>query len=101
VDNKKEIQQGMCDNSQEAMRLEYLATFYTHSGSLKYLRVLEKLGIKNAQLLPVPRKISASCGVALKFKAPGLVEEMQIPEVERIYQIKEGAFHLVYSGEKN
>lgn len=78
--------------------MELLATFYTHSGSLKYLRVLEKLGIKG-QLMPVPRKVSASCGVAARFQAPGIVPEMQIDEVQAIYQIKAGTYHLLYTNE--
>lgn len=80
--------------------MDLLATFYTQSGSLKFLRVLEKLGIKG-QLMPVPRMVSASCGVAARFQAPGLVEEMQIDEVERIFQIMAGEYRLLYAKERD
>lgn len=79
--------------------MDIIATFYTHSGSLKFLRVLKGLGIKG-QLMPVPRKISASCGVAARFHAPGMVEEMQMEEVERIFQIKAGEYYLLYTKER-
>ena len=40
---------------------EYVATFYTHYGALKFDKFCKKRGIQSAQM-PVPRKLSSSCG---------------------------------------
>ena len=39
--------------------------------------------------------------VAARFQAPGLVEEMQIDEVERIFQIMAGEYRLLYAKERD
>ncbi|MDO4564743.1 MAG: DUF3343 domain-containing protein [Clostridia bacterium] len=46
----------------------YIATFYTHLSAITTLRSLEKVGIE-AALGPVPRRLSSSCGVCLRFEA--------------------------------
>ncbi len=46
--------------------MEYIGTFFTHSGAIKYSRFLNKLNINN-QTMPVPRKISSNCGIGLNL----------------------------------
>ena len=46
----------------------YLATFFTHHDALVYKRALDSIGIK-AKLMPVPRKLSSSCGTCISFAA--------------------------------
>ena len=48
--------------------MEYIATFFTHSGAVKYKRYMQKLGIQ-AELMPVPRRLSSDCGIAARFEA--------------------------------
>lgn len=43
--------------------MDYIATFFTHSGAVKYRRYMGRLGVE-AELLPVPRRLSSDCGIA-------------------------------------
>ena len=47
---------------------EYVATFHTHVAALMTSRSLTALGIR-AQMLPVPRKLSSSCGTCVRYTA--------------------------------
>ena len=49
--------------------MEQIATFHTHLGALKFQRKLTRLG-HEAEMAPVPRKLSASCGTCVRFSAP-------------------------------
>ena len=46
---------------------KYIATFYSHFGALSYCKAIKKQGI-NAKLMPVPRKVSSSCGTCVSFE---------------------------------
>ena len=45
---------------------EKIATFHTHLGAIKFHKLLGSLGI-DAVMMPVPRKLSASCGTCVRF----------------------------------
>lgn len=45
---------------------EYIATFHTHLSALLTSRSLTALGIR-AQMMPVPRKLSSSCGTCVRY----------------------------------
>ena len=47
--------------------MDYLATFHTHYGALKFHQSLKNKEILS-QMMPVPRNLSASCGVCVKFQ---------------------------------
>lgn len=46
--------------------MEYIATFFTHFGAIQFARQLEKKKITH-DMMPVPRKLSSSCGTCVKF----------------------------------
>jgi len=48
------------------MLREYIATFHSHFGAVRFHREKLKEG-KNALLQPVPRDLSSSCGTAVRF----------------------------------
>lgn len=50
--------------------MEQFATFHTHFGALRMKRKLDTLGDASAILMPVPRKLSASCGTCVRFELP-------------------------------
>lgn len=50
--------------------MEQIATFHTHLGALRFERKLLSLGDDGAMLMPVPRKLSASCGTCVRFDRP-------------------------------
>jgi len=46
----------------------YIATFFTHYGAIKFDRDCKKNGV-SSKMMPVPRKLSSSCGTCVKFEA--------------------------------
>ena len=63
----------------------YIATFHTHLSALMTSRALTELGIQ-ARMMPVPRKLSSSCGTCVRY----LAEEPHITamdeDVEAVYE---------------
>lgn len=76
------------------MRLKALKTviaFYTTTDAMKTEAVMKKAGIEG-RLIPVPRQMSASCGIAWSMKTEdykGLSENIkeQLPEFEKVREI--------------
>jgi len=66
---------------------EYIAVFYSHFGAISYARALQKQGIA-AKPMPVPRKVSASCGTCVRYAHSSYVE-IDDCELEAIY-VKNG-----------
>jgi Mor family transcriptional regulator len=70
---------------------EIISTFDSTHHALKFEKTLKENGIKLI-VMPVPREISASCGLAVKFsiedfdKAKELVKKYEI-SVKKFYQI--------------
>lgn len=68
-----------------------LMTFYSISFAVKFEKVLKEKGI-TVKLIPVPRKISSSCGLSGRFNPEEKEKIIQICkdnmiEYEGIYQI--------------
>ena len=58
---------------------KYIATFYSHFGAMTYAKALKKQGIA-AKPMPVPRKISSSCGTCVSYEhdAAAYVEDCEL-----------------------
>ncbi|MGI6733264.1 MAG: DUF3343 domain-containing protein [Anaerovoracaceae bacterium] len=80
--------------------MKYLATFHTHFDATKYHRYIRKMGAI-AQLKPVPRKLSSSCGSCVVFSSAKEfpLEEMLTPDVERLYQVEGDNYLLLGENE--
>ena len=65
---------------------EYVATFHTHLSALLTSRALTRLGVK-AQMMPVPRKLSSSCGTCVRYQADGPLLEAMDADVEGVYEV--------------
>ena len=65
---------------------EYIGTFHTHLSALMTSRKLTALGLM-ARMMPVPRKLSSSCGTCVYYKAEGPHLEVMDEDVEGVYQI--------------
>lgn len=82
--------------------MDYIALFFTTSGAVKFKKKLEKQNI-SAESLPVPRRLSSSCGIAVKFNYDEKPESLLDDSVEKIYQIieKEGKedYALIFEAE--
>ncbi|SHE69209.1 DUF3343 domain-containing protein [Caloramator proteoclasticus] len=61
----------------------YIVTFHTQSAAFMYKRLLEQNGI-TVELMPTPRRISSSCGIAARvFDEEAL--KFRIDELDSIY----------------
>ena len=65
---------------------EYIATFHTHLSALMTSRKLTGLGLL-ARMMPVPRKLSSSCGTCVYYKAEVPYLEIMDEDVEGVYQV--------------
>lgn len=64
---------------------EYIATFHTHLSALITSRTLTGLGIQ-ARMMPVPRKLSASCGTCVRYLAEQPHLSAMDEDVEAVYE---------------
>ncbi|QNL45378.1 DUF3343 domain-containing protein [Oscillibacter hominis] len=64
----------------------YIATFHTHLSALMTSRTLAGQGIR-ARMMPVPRKLSSSCGTCIRYEAEGPNLAAMDVDVERVYQV--------------
>jgi len=65
--------------------VNYLATFYTHYGAMQFHKLCKNENIP-AKIAPVPRKLSSSCGVCVKFEA-GTPPTGEHEDMEQYYVI--------------
>jgi hypothetical protein len=72
---------------------KYIATFYSHFGALTYFKTIKKQGI-NAKLMPVPRRVSSSCGTCVRFEFTTAIDANDC-ELECIYQESDGNLECV------
>lgn len=78
---------------------QYIATFYSHFGAVRFARACEAHGWQ-AQLRPVPRSLSSSCGTCVYFTADALpaLEELRTPELEQLVQQEDG-YKVIFSSD--
>lgn len=73
--------------------MNYFVTFFTHSGAIKFSRLLNKKDIYN-ETSPVPRKISSNCGIGVSFTYKDDVEELYTEDIEKIYHVENDKYNL-------
>jgi len=72
--------------------MEFLATFYTHYGALRFQKHCRQNGLP-AKMKPTPRELSASCGVCVRFEAACAPTVSEHEDMERCYAIApDGAY---------
>ena len=64
---------------------EYIATFHTHLSALMTSRSLTGLGVQ-ARMMPVPRKLSSSCGTCVRYLAEEAHLSAMDEDVEAVYE---------------
>lgn len=76
----------------------YIATFCSHFGAIRFSRSLELDGYQ-AEVMPVPRSLSSSCGTCVWFEA--LPDDLPKPceEMERIVKAEGLRYVQVYCAE--
>ena len=65
---------------------EFIATFHTHLSALMTSRNLNAKGAK-AGMMPVPRKLSSSCGTCVRYLAEEPLLEAMDVDVEAVYEV--------------
>lgn len=80
---------------------EYIATFHSHFGAVRFHRDMLKEG-KSAILQPVPRDLSSSCGTAVRFFQDDKGKDsfsISDPhgEIEQVVEILETGYKIFYS----
>ncbi|NMB00056.1 MAG: DUF3343 domain-containing protein [Firmicutes bacterium] len=76
--------------------MEYLATFFTHSGAVKYKRYLAKMGVQ-VELLPVPRRLSSDCGIGARFKTQGDITRLISEDIDKLFLVEADGERLLFS----
>ena len=64
---------------------EFIATFHTHLSALMTCRKLTSLGLM-ARMMPVPRKLSSSCGTCVRYLAEDANLSSMDEDVEAVYE---------------
>ena len=64
---------------------EFIATFHTHLSALMTSRNLNGAGAK-AGMMPVPRKLSSSCGTCVRYLAEDAHLSVMDEDVEAVYE---------------
>lgn len=78
--------------------MEYIATFYTHSGAIGYHRYLQNKGV-SAETMPVPRKYSSNCGIGVRFSTLEDVKTFISEDIEKIFLLQDGRGRLIYEND--
>lgn len=72
---------------------EYIATFYSHFGAIRFKRMCEAKGWQ-VKVMPVPRNLSSSCGTCVFWK--GDLPDAFSEEVEQTVIIETAGYRVVY-----
>ena len=64
---------------------EFIATFHTHLSALMTSRTLTNLGVQ-ARMMPVPRKLSSSCGTCVRYLAEEAHLDAMDEDVEAVFE---------------
>ena len=70
-----------------------IATFYSHFGAIRFKRTCDSLGLP-ANVMPVPRNLSSSCGTCVRFE--GNCPDDPPQEVEQIVSVTPDGYILLY-----
>lgn len=79
----------------------YIATFFSHFGAIRFSRSLKEQQIP-CRLMPVPRRVSSSCGTCVRFEtesdpAPEGVPRWDSDDLEQLFRGEGEELTLVFS----
>lgn len=81
---------------------QYIATFFSHFGAIRFQRLCTQLGWA-AQLAPVPRSLSSSCGTCVLFQTAELAKndlgQLITPELEQLV-LDDNGYSFLYTAEE-
>ena len=74
----------------------YIATFFSHFGAMHCKRLCDRAGLP-AKLMPVPRKLSSSCGTCVRVEAQDAEQIPRTEESEQIALEEENGYRILWS----
>ena len=78
--------------------MTYIATFFTHFAAVNFSRHLKGTE-KKPMLMPVPRKLSSSCGTCVRFHTEADFPE-KTEEVEQIVRVEPQGYVGIYHADE-
>ncbi|MDD2573635.1 MAG: DUF3343 domain-containing protein [Bacillota bacterium] len=78
--------------------MDYIATFFTHSGAVKYKNHMTKLGI-GIELLPVPRRLSSDCGIGARFSTSQDIRHLISEDIDKLFAVEKDGERLLFSSD--
>lgn len=79
--------------------MDQIATFHTHLGAIRFEKKLLSLGDKGATMMPVPRKLSASCGTCVRFALP-FEAEWANEDLDAVYVLEGAGYRTIFQSEE-
>lgn len=73
-----------------------IATFFSHFGAIRFKKYCAAHNW-TAQVMPVPRNLSSSCGTCVKYE--GECPKIAPEEVEQIVEVTANGYRLLYRAE--
>lgn len=77
----------------------YITTFHTHLSALRTSRTLTAKGVP-ANMMPVPRKVSSSCGTCVSYQAETPMVECMDEDAESIFIKEDDGYRMVHTFEE-
>ena len=76
--------------------ITYIATFYSHYGAIQFRRNCQAINL-SAEVMPVPRDLSSSCGTCVWFKGdPGQACSWEMEELEQMVKcVNKGGYKKI------
>ena len=80
--------------------ITYIATFYSHYGAIQFRRNCQAMNL-SAEVMPVPRDLSSSCGTCVKFLLEEDIEQFVQSgifdeDVDTVYLVEDDSYTPVY-----
>jgi len=74
----------------------WIATFYSHYGAMRCKKLCDEAGIP-ARMMPVPRRLSSSCGTCVRMEADHADRLPRTEETEQLALERDGGYQIVWS----
>ena len=74
----------------------YIATFFSHFGAMQCKKLCDRAGLP-AKMMPVPRKLSSSCGTCVRVEAQDAEQIPRTEESEQIALEEEDGYQILWS----
>ena len=74
----------------------WIETFYSHFGAMRCKKLCDEAGIP-ARMMPVPRRLSSSCGTCVRMEAENADRLPRTEETEQLALEQDDGYVIVWS----